>query len=157
MANFTTVSIFTMSGENGYFHHKRENSHFPVSKQMVKVQLPLDMLENSMLCAQAHNAGVCVTSDNVRRRSKPRRSRGIVDAQTRQSRDEPVARSVLRALSRVSQCSELCALAHILFYVTVVRIRVFMRKLESNLVLIVVVCCASCTKRAQIGDQSRPL
>ena len=62
------------------------------------------------------------------------------------------ARSVLRALSRVSQCPELCALANILFYVTVVRIRVFMRTLESNLVLIVVVCCASCAKRAQIGD-----
>ena len=68
------------------------------------------------------------------------------------SQGEFEARSVLRALSRVSQCPELCALAHILFYVTVVRIRVFMHTLESNLVLIVVVCCASCKKRAQIGD-----
>ena len=69
-----------------------------------------------------------------------------------QSRDEAEARSVLRALSRVSELPELCALARILFYVTSVRIRVFMRTLESNLVLIVVFCCASCTKRAHIGD-----
>ena len=45
------------------------------------------------------------------------------------------ARSVLRALSRVSELPELCALARILFYVTSVRIRVFMRTLESKLVL----------------------
>ena len=35
MANFTTVAIFPTRGEN---------SHFPVSKQTVKVQLSLDML-----------------------------------------------------------------------------------------------------------------
>ena len=93
-----------------------------------------------------------MTSDNARRRSKPRRSQGVAETKSRQSRDESEARSVLRALSRVSQCPELCALTYILFYVTVVWIRVFMRTLESNLVLIVVVCCASCTKRAQIGD-----
>ena len=52
------------------------------------------------------------------------RSQGVVEA-----------RSVLRALSRVSQFPELCALARILFYVTFVRIRVFIRTLESNLVL----------------------
>ena len=46
---------------------------------------------NSILRAWAHNEGYCVTSDNARRRSKPR-----------QSRDEAKARSVLRALSRVS-------------------------------------------------------
>ena len=50
------------------------------------------------------------------------------------SREEAEARSVLRALSRVSKFPELCALARILFYVTSVRIRVFMRTLESNLV-----------------------
>ena len=80
------------------------------------------------------------------------RSRIVAETNPRQSRDESEARSVLRPLSRVSQYPELCALAHILFYVTVVRIRVFMRTLESNLVLIVFVCCASCTKWAQIGD-----
>ena len=67
-----------------------------------------------------------------------RHSRGVAETKSRQSRDESEARSVLRALLRVSQCPEFCALAHILFYVTVVRIRVFMRTLESNLVLIVV-------------------
>ena len=36
MADFTTVAIFPTSGENSYF---------PVLKQMVKVQLSLDMLE----------------------------------------------------------------------------------------------------------------
>ena len=41
--------------------------------------------------------------------------------------------SPLRALSRVSQFPELCALARILFYVTLIRIRVFMCTLESNL------------------------
>ena len=46
---------------------------------------------------------------------------------------EAEARSALWALSRVSQFPELCALARILFYVTPVRIRVFMRTLESNL------------------------
>ena len=80
-----------------------------------------------------------MTSDNACRRSKPRRSRDVAEAKPRQSRDEAEARPVLRALSRVSQFPELCALAHILYYVTVVRIRVFMRTLESNLVLIVVV------------------
>ena len=35
MAGFTTVAIFSTNGEN---------SHFPVLKQMVKVQLSLDML-----------------------------------------------------------------------------------------------------------------
>ena len=79
-----------------------------------------------------------------------RHCRDVAEAKPRQSRDESEAGSVLRALLRVSQCPELCALAHILFYVTVVRIRVFMRTLESNLVFIVVVCCASCTKRAQM-------
>ena len=39
---------------------------------------------------------------------------------------------------RVSQLPELCALAHILFYVTLVRIRVFMSTLESNLVFIMI-------------------
>ena len=39
---------------------------------------------------------------------------------------------------RVSQLPELCALAHIPFYVTSVRIRVFMRTLESNLVFIMI-------------------
>ena len=40
IADFTTVAIFTTSGEN---------SHFPVSKQIVKVQLSLlDVLENRM-------------------------------------------------------------------------------------------------------------
>ena len=62
------------------------------------------------------------------------RSQGVAEAKPRQSRDEAEARSVLRALSRVSQFPELCALARILFYVTSVRIRVFMRTLESNLV-----------------------
>ena len=79
---------------------------------------------DSILRAWAHNEGYCVTSDNARRRSEPRRSR-----------HEAEARSVLRALSRVSIFPELCALARILFYVTSVRIRVFMRTLESNLVL----------------------
>ena len=55
---------------------------------------------NSILRSLAHNEGYCVTFDNARRRSKPRR-----------------------------------ALARILFYVTSVCIRVFMRKLEANLVL----------------------
>ena len=41
----------------------------------------------SILCAQAHNEGDCVTSDNVRRRSKPRRSRGVGEAQSRRSQD----------------------------------------------------------------------
>ena len=36
MTDFTTVAIFPTSGEN---------SHFPVPKQMVKVQLSLDVLE----------------------------------------------------------------------------------------------------------------
>ena len=36
MADFTTVAIFPTSGEN---------SDFPVSKQMVKVQLSLEMLD----------------------------------------------------------------------------------------------------------------
>ena len=75
-----------------------------------------------------------MTSDNARRRSKPRRRRVVAEAKPRQSRDEAEARSVLRALSRVSQIPKLCALARILFYVTLVRIRVFMRTLESNLV-----------------------
>ena len=35
MADFTTIAIFPTSGEN---------SHFPISKHMVKVQLLLDML-----------------------------------------------------------------------------------------------------------------
>ena len=54
------------------------------------------------------------------------------------SRDKANARSVLQALSRVSQFPELCALEHILFYVISVRIRVFMRTLESNLVFIMI-------------------
>ena len=62
------------------------------------------------------------------------RSQGVVETWLSQSRDESEARSVLRALSRVLQFPELCALARILFYVTLVRIRVFMRTLESNLV-----------------------
>ena len=33
---------------------------------------------NSILCAQAHNEGYYATSDNARRRSKPRRSRGAI-------------------------------------------------------------------------------
>ena len=49
------------------------------------------------------------------------------------SRDVAEARSVLQALSRVSQFPELCALARILFYVTLVRIRVFMRSSISTL------------------------
>ena len=36
MADFTTVAIFPTSGEK---------SHFPVSKQTVKVQSSLDMME----------------------------------------------------------------------------------------------------------------
>ena len=35
MADFTTVAIFPASGQN---------SHFPASKQIVKVQLSLEML-----------------------------------------------------------------------------------------------------------------
>ena len=38
MTDFTTVAI-------AIFPTSNENSHFPVSKQMVKVQLSLDMLE----------------------------------------------------------------------------------------------------------------
>ena len=63
------------------------------------------------------------------------RSRHVAEAKPRPSRDESAARSVLRALSRVSSFPELCALARILFYVTSVRIQVFMRTLESKLVL----------------------
>ena len=57
---------------------------------------------NSILRSQAHNEGYCATSDNARRRSKPRRSRDVAEAKPRPSRDESQARSVLRALSRVS-------------------------------------------------------
>ena len=45
------------------------------------------ILRNSILHAQAHNEGYCVTSDNARRRSKPRRSRGVSETQLRESRD----------------------------------------------------------------------
>ena len=58
--------------------------------------------DNSILRAQAHNEGYCATSNNARRRSKPRRSRGAGEAKPRRSRDESEARSVLRALSQVS-------------------------------------------------------
>ena len=57
---------------------------------------------NSILRAWAHNEGYCVTSDNACRRSEPRQSRSVGETKPRQSRDEAEARSVLRALSRVS-------------------------------------------------------
>ena len=56
---------------------------------------------NSILRAWAHNEGYCVTSDNARRRSESRCSRGVGETKPRQSRDEAEARSGLRALSRV--------------------------------------------------------
>ena len=46
----------------------------------------LNKKRNSILRAQAHNEGYCVTSDNARRTSKPRRSRGVGEAQSRYSR-----------------------------------------------------------------------
>ena len=92
-----------------------------------------------------------------------RHSGGVADAQSRRSLDvaEAKPRRIRGAISPASIVASL-AMSRIVcigtysILCTVVRIRVFMRTLESNLVLIVVVCCASCTKRAQIGDQSRP-
>ena len=70
-----------------------------LQEQKAKVDLNMNY---SILRAWAHNEGYCVTSDNARRRSEPRRSRGVGETKPRQSRNEAEARSVLRALSRVS-------------------------------------------------------
>ena len=40
---------------------------------------------NSTLRAWAHNEGYCVTSDNARRRSEPRRRRDVAETKPRRS------------------------------------------------------------------------
>ena len=64
---------------------------------------------NSILRAQAHNKGYCAMSDNARRRSKPRRSRGVADAQSRRSRDvaEAKPRRIRGAISPASMVASL--------------------------------------------------
>ena len=59
------------------------------------------------------------------------RSRDVAEEKPRRSRGAISPASIVASLV----ISQMCALARILFYVTSVRIRVFMRTLESNLVL----------------------
>ena len=62
------------------------------------------------------------------------RSRDVAEAKPRRSRGAISPASIVASLV----ISRMCALARILFYVTSVRIRVFMRTLESNLVFIMI-------------------
>ena len=64
----------------------------------------VELCINSILCAEAQNEGYYATSDNARRISKPRRSRGVAEAKPRRRRGEISPASILREFRNYQDC-----------------------------------------------------
>ena len=77
--------------------------------------------ENSILCAWVHNEGYYATSDNARRRSKPRRSRGVAEAKPRRSRSAISPASILSESRNYPNCVH----RHIFYFMWLRRIYEF--------------------------------